>query len=51
MGQMSQEEINVDLFDEVKRLKDIIKRTQWVLENNDLDDKGKIDNLNDIYYK
>lgn len=48
---MTQEEINIDLFNEVKRLQDIIKRTQWVLEDSDLDNEGKIDNLNDIYYK
>ncbi len=50
MGKMSQEEINVELFNELKRLQTIIRKTQTVLENGELDNEAKIDNLNEIYY-
>ncbi len=33
VGQMSQDEINVGLFDEVKRLKEEISQLKWTLES------------------
>lgn len=36
---------------EVLRLQEVIKKTYMVLENGDLDEKAKLDNLYDIYHE
>ena len=50
MGKMTQEEINVELFDEIKRLKEERKHMENILVSSDYSDEDKLQLINSIFF-